>query len=65
MWGRGCPGLPPDPKGFPPHCPRSRSAIRFFYFIGKSYRTRKNPALQDSPPAAGRFATDSIPAAVR
>jgi len=26
---------------------------------------RKNPALQDSLPAAGRFATDFIPAAVR
>jgi hypothetical protein len=25
--------------------------------------TRKNPDLQDSPPAAGRFATDFIPAA--
>ena len=25
---------------------------------------KKNPALQDSPPAAGRFATDFIPAAV-
>ena len=32
---------------------------------GLSYKTRKNPALQDSPPAAGRFATDFIPAAVR
>ena len=27
--------------------------------------SRQNPALQDSPPAAGRFATDFIPAAVR
>ena len=30
-----------------------------------SYKVKKNPALQDSPPAAGRFATDFIPAAVR
>ena len=40
--------------------PSGRFLIQESAVGGLSYKARKNPALQDSPPAAGRF-SDMIP----
>jgi hypothetical protein len=52
------------PSTILPPAQLSAKNLQIFYKVFP-IEARKNPAKQDSPPAAGRFATNFIPAAVR